>query len=163
MKTSVGYLSHQLSWNNFRIKQNIMSTIVKFFIFILFSQLLNAQTGSGQDITVKINNLESNKGKVYVAVYDSEGSFLNTGVKSTMSKIIGNSCEVTFENIPNGVYAISIFHDENDNNKMDSNFLGIPKEDYGCSNNAKGFMGPPKWEDAKFELKDKSITQTITL
>ena len=140
-----------------------MSTIVKIFVFLLFSQLLNAQTVSGQDITVKINNLESNKGKVYVAVYDSEGAFLNTGLKSTMTKITGNSCEVTFKNIPKGVYAISMFHDENDNNKMDSNFLGIPKEDYGCSNNATGFMGPPKWEDAKFEVKDKSITQIITL
>ncbi|MFD2916232.1 DUF2141 domain-containing protein [Psychroserpens luteus] len=140
-----------------------MSTIVKIFIFLLFSQLLNAQTVSGQDITVKINNLESNKGKVYVAVYDSEGAFLNTRLQSTMTKITGNSCEVTFKNIPKGVYAISMFHDENDNNKMDSNFLGIPKEDYGCSNNATGFMGPPKWEDAKFEVKDKSITQIITL
>jgi uncharacterized protein (DUF2141 family) len=56
-----------------------------------------------------------------------------------------------------------MFHDENDNNKMDNNFLGIPIEDYGCSNNAKGFMGPPKWIDAKFEVSDKSIIQTITL
>lgn len=140
-----------------------MSTVVKFFIFLLFSQLLNAQTVTGQDITVKINNLESNKGKVYVAVYDSEGSFLNTGLKSIMTEITGDSCEVTFKNIPKGFYAISMFHDANDNNKMDSNFLGIPKEDYGCSNNATGFMGPPKWEDAKFEVKDQSITQTITL
>ena len=52
---------------------------------------------------------------------------------------------------------------ENGNNKMDSNFLGIPKEDYACSNNAKGFMGPPKWEDAKFEVKNETINQTIKL
>nr|WP_321223046.1 DUF2141 domain-containing protein [uncultured Psychroserpens sp.] len=140
-----------------------MSTIVKIFIFLLFSQLLNAQISTGQDVTVKIKNLESNKGKVYVAVYDSEGAFLNTGLKSIMTKITGNSCEVTFKDIPKGVYAISMFHDENDNKKLDSNFLGIPKEDYGCSNNARGLMGPPKWDDAKFEVKDKSITKTITL
>ncbi|WP_040278154.1 DUF2141 domain-containing protein [Psychroserpens damuponensis] len=140
-----------------------MNTIVKFFICFLFSQFLNAQATSGQDITVRINNLESNKGNVYVAVYDSQSSFLNTGLQSVKTKITNNSCEVTFKNIPEGVYAISMFHDENENNKMDSNFLGIPKEDYGCSNNATGFMGPPKWEDAKFEVKDKSITQTITL
>ena len=132
-------------------------------ILLLFSQLLNAQIVSGQDITVKVNNLDNNKGKVLVAIYDSKDSFLNKRYKGTMSKINDNTCEVTFKNIPEGVYAISLFHDENDNNKMDSNFLGIPKEDYGCSNNATGFMGPPKWEDAKFELKDKSITQTITL
>ena len=140
-----------------------MSTVVNFLILLLFSQLLNAQIVSGQDITVKVNNLDNNKGKVLVAIYDSKDSFLNKRFKGTMSKINDNTCEVTFKNIPEGVYAISLFHDENDNNKMDSNFLGIPKEDYGCSNNATGFMGPPKWEDAKFELKDKSITQTITL
>ena len=79
-----------------------------------------------------------------------------TGAKSS---ITNNQCVVTFENIPSGIYAVSIFHDENDNGKMDTNFMGIPKEDYGCSNDASGFMGPPKWSDAKFELKDNtSIT-----
>ncbi|TXE17077.1 DUF2141 domain-containing protein [Psychroserpens burtonensis] len=140
-----------------------MGTLVKFFILFLFSQLLNAQTVSGYDIIVKINNLESNQGKVYVEIYDSQEAFLNKGLKSTVVKITEKSCDVTFKNIPKGIYAISMFHDKNDNNKMDTNFLGIPIEDYGCSNNAKGFMGPPKWEDAKFEVNDKSITQTITL
>lgn len=140
-----------------------MATLVKFFIVFLFSQLLNAQIVSGQDITVKVNNLDNNKGKVFIAIYDSEDSFLGNQFKGTISDINENSCEVVFENIPQGIYAISLFHDKNDNGKMDSNFLGIPKEDYGCSNNATGFMGPPKWEDAKFEVKDKSITQTITL
>jgi len=140
-----------------------MATLVKFFIVFLFSQLLNAQIVSGQNITVKVNNLDSNKGKVFVAIYDSEDSFLGHQFKGTISDINENSCEVVFENIPQGIYAISLFHDENDNGKMDNNFLGIPKEDYGCSNNSTGFMGPPKWEDAKFEVKDKSITQTITL
>jgi uncharacterized protein (DUF2141 family) len=140
-----------------------MGTLVKFFILFLFSQLLNAQILSGQDITVKVNNLDSNKGKVFVSIYNSEASFLGKGFKGTISTIENNSCEVTFKNIPKGICAISFFHDENENDKMDSNFLGIPKEDYGCSNNARGFIGPPKWEDAKFEVKDKSITQTITL
>nr|WP_321233334.1 DUF2141 domain-containing protein [uncultured Psychroserpens sp.] len=140
-----------------------MNTLIKIIIFIVFSQVLNAQDGTGQDITVKINNLSNNTGKVLVSIYNSEASFLGKGFKGTMSKIENNSCEVTFEDIPAGTYAISLFHDENENNKLDSNFLGIPKEDYGCSNNARGFMGPPKWEDAKFEVKNKSITQTITL
>ncbi|WP_298894515.1 DUF2141 domain-containing protein [uncultured Psychroserpens sp.] len=140
-----------------------MNTLVKIIVFIVFSQILNAQDISGQEVKVKINNLDSNKGKVYVALYNSEISFLDNGFKSTKSVINNNTCEVTFKNIPQGIYAISIYHDENDNNKLDSNFLGIPKEDYGCSNNAKGFMGPPKWKDAKFKIKNKSVTQTINL
>ncbi|WP_460219669.1 DUF2141 domain-containing protein [Psychroserpens sp. MEBiC05023] len=140
-----------------------MQTIVKIIIFLLCSHLLHAQDMKEQDVTVVVKNLDSNTGKVFISIYNSEASFLGKGFKGTSSDIKNNSCEVTFKSIPPGVYAISLFHDENENNKLDSNFLGIPKEDYGCSNNAKGFMGPPKWEDAKFEIKDKSITQIITL
>ena len=142
----------------------IMSTLVKIIIVFLLSQtVLFAQDNMGQNITVKITNLDGNAGKVYVALYNSETTFLEKKYKSTISTIKDSSCEVVFENVPNGVYAISLFHDKNDNNKMDSNFLGIPKEDYGCSNNAKGFMGPPKWKDAKFKIQNNSVTQTIKL
>lgn len=140
-----------------------MHTLVKILIIIIFGHMLQAQTNSGQSITVQINNLDNNDGKVFVGIYNSQVSFLDKAFKGTSVKIVDNSCEVTFENIEEGVYAISIFHDVNDNGKLDTNFLGIPKEDYGCSNNATGFMGPPKWEDAKFILKKESITQTITL
>ena len=142
----------------------IMSTLVKIIIVFLLSQtVLFAQDNMGQNITVKITNLDGNAGKVYVALYNSETTFLEKKYKSTISTIKDSSCEVVFENVPNGVYAISLFHDKNDNNKMDSNFLGIPKEDYGCSNNAKGFMGPPKWKDAKFKIQNNSVIQTIKL
>ena len=50
------------------------------------------------------------------------------------------------------MYAISVFHDKNDNKKMDTNFIGIPKEPIGCSNGATGFMGPPKYKKAKFTV-----------
>jgi len=140
-----------------------MATLVKIFMFILFSQFLNAYDASGQDITIQIKNIDNNKEYVFVVLYNAKDAFLNESYKGVKSNIKQNSCEVIFKNIPKGVYAISLFHDENENNKMDKNFLNIPMEDYGCSNNAKGFMGPPKWEDAKFEIKNKSITQIITL
>ena len=82
--------------------------------------------------------------------------------KGTKSEITNHSCTIIFENIPKGTYAVSIFHDENNNGKLDTNFFGIPNEDYGCSNNAKGFMGPPKWQDAKFKLNTNK-TLLITL
>jgi len=141
-----------------------MSIVTKILVFVLLSQsLINAQETKGQDITVKIENLNSDTGHVYISLFNTEASFLNKGYKSTISPIENNSCTINFKNIPKGIYAISFFHDENENKKMDTNFLGIPKEDYGCSNNARGFMGPPKWEDAKFEVINQSITQTITL
>ncbi len=141
-----------------------MTTLIKVFIcFIISQSAMLAQDITGQTITVKISHLNSNVGKVYVALYNDESTFLDQMYKATFVTIKDNSCEVEFKNIPNGTYAISFFHDENNNQKMDSNFLGIPKEDYGCSNNARGFMGPPKWEDAKFEINNTPITQSITL
>lgn len=141
-----------------------MSTLAKILVFLLLGQaLIKAQEIKGKEITVKIENLESNKGQVYISLFNTEASFLNKGYKSDISDIKNNGCTITFKNVPKGVYAISFFHDENENKQMDTNFLGIPKEDYGCSNNARGFMGLPKWEDAKFEIKNESITQIITL
>ena len=130
-----------------------MSTLLRLLVIALvhvFTSHLNAQTD--YSVSVTVNGLRSNDGKVFIAVYNSEKDWLETTFKGTTSTITDNSCNVVFKDLPQGVYAVSIFHDENDNGKMDKNFMGIPKEDYGCSNDASGFMGPPKWKDAKFEL-----------
>ena len=140
--------------------KNLITIICLSFLTI---SGLQAQNENLADITVVISNFDTNQGKVFIALYNSEASFLNKGFEATFSKIENNTCTVTFKAVPNGTYAISMFHDENDNNKMDTALFGIPTEDYGASNNAKGFMGPPKWQDAKFQINNKSITQHITL
>jgi uncharacterized protein (DUF2141 family) len=137
-----------------------MSTLLRLLIIVLVHVFTSQiQSQEEYNIAVKVNGLSSNEGKVFLAIYDTEEDFLENTFKGTTSSIANQTCEVVFENIPKGIYAISIFHDEIDNGKMDTNFMGIPKEDYGCSNNASGFMGPPKWKDAKFELtNDTTIT-----
>jgi len=62
------------------------------------------------------------------------------------------SAQVVFADLPAGVYAVSVFHDENMNEKLDKNFMGVPKEGYGASNNPKKKMGPPNFEETKFQL-----------
>ncbi|MEP1489344.1 MAG: DUF2141 domain-containing protein [Algibacter sp.] len=141
-----------------------MKVLVKILCLLALNlTAIYAQEQNGQDVVVNISNLNNNKGKVFIALFNSETSFLNKGIKSEQIKIENKSCHVTFKNIPKGVYAISMYHDENDNNVLDKNIFGIPKETYGCSNNATGFFGPPKWEDAKFEIKEETITQHIEL
>lgn len=119
-------------------------------------QLTNAQEQT-YDITVTITGLNSNNGKVLLALYKGENNFLKKRYKGGISKVTDKKITYVIKNVPKGEYAISFFHDENDNNKMDTNFFGIPKEDYGCSNNATGFMGPPKYNDAKFQLSENKI------
>jgi uncharacterized protein (DUF2141 family) len=69
------------------------------------------------------------------------------------------SAQVVFADLPSGVYAVSAFHDENMNEKLDKNFVGVPKEGYGASNNPKKKMGPPTFDETKFELgaSDQSV------
>lgn len=103
-------------------------------------------------LTVHLTGISSDKGQVLVALYADEKQWLATLYKGEKSKIVDGKATVVFKNVPGGSYGISAFHDENSNGDLDSNFLGIPKEDYACSRGAKGMFGPPKWEDAVLEI-----------
>jgi uncharacterized protein (DUF2141 family) len=126
------------------------------FLLCLYA---NAQSFT---LKVEITGFNSNKGKAFVALYNSEKTFLSKPLKGKIEEIKNNKAVVVFEDLSPGVYAISSFHDENNNGKLDKNFLGIPKEDYAISNNAKGFMSAPKYHDANFSLQEnKSISIKI--
>ncbi len=132
------------------------------FILLAAFYVLSFIKGYAQDahsITINFKGLEANKGDVYVALYNTEASFLKTPFKGVIVKVNNLKATAVFENIPAGEYAISAFHDENDNKKMDTRIFGIPKEPIAISNDAKGFMGPPKYNDAKFTVyEDKNLT-----
>jgi uncharacterized protein (DUF2141 family) len=126
-------------------------TAIAFFI----CSLMSAQN---VNLTVSVSGLKSNTGILKVGLYNSEGTFLKSTYKSITSDIKSNGATVTFVGIPKGEYGISTYQDENSNGKLDKNMMGIPSEDFACSNDAKGFMGPPKYEDAKFNVnKDSKI------
>jgi uncharacterized protein (DUF2141 family) len=126
-------------------------TAIAFFI----CSLMSAQN---INLTVSVSGLKSNTGILKVGLYNSEGTFLKSTYKSITSDIKSNGATVTFVGIPKGEYGISTYQDENSNGKLDKNMMGIPSEDFACSNDATGFMGPPKYEDAKFNVnKDSKI------
>jgi uncharacterized protein (DUF2141 family) len=129
--------------------------MAKIIIAITFfiASLVSAQN---VNLTVTLSGLKSNTGVLLVGLYNSDGTFLKKTYKGVTSDIRANGATVTFLSIPKGEYAISAYHDKNKNGKLDTNFVGIPKEDYASSNNAKGIMGPPKYADAKFELNKDS-------
>lgn len=131
-----------------------------FFFFLCCSFMLNAQTS----IEVEITNFRSNKGVAFIGLYNSEGSFLNEAFKGEKVIIKNNKAILRFDDIPAGSYAISVFHDEDENGELTTNFLGIPKESYGASNNAPSRFGPPKWKDARFKVaRGETIYQKIVL
>jgi uncharacterized protein (DUF2141 family) len=130
---------------------------------IIFSGIFstNAQENETFDLTIEVNGIKNNQGKIFIAIYDSEETFLNkaTGI---IAEIKHKKSTGIFKGLKKGTYAVSLFQDENNNQKMDTKIFGIPKEPYGFSNGASGFMGPPKFKDAKFHLdSNKKITVNI--
>lgn len=122
-------------------------------LVFLISGFANAQSVS---LEVKVTGFKNDSGKVRIGLYNSEFSFLKTIYKSQAEEIKNEVAAVTFSDLPKGEYAISLYHDENNNGILDKNMFGIPSEDYAASNNAKGVMGPPKYADAKFTINTNS-------
>jgi uncharacterized protein (DUF2141 family) len=121
---------------------------------------------SGEQLKVLISGFKNNRGMACVAVFNNSEAFpksANKAVATIYSKIVNNQSEAVFENLSPGEYAVSVYHDENDNKKLDVNFLGIPKEGVGASNDAKGHLGPPKYQDAKFMFKRGNETISIKI
>jgi len=127
---------------------------------IIFSVIFttNAQDKTA-NLTINISGLNSDKGTLLIGLYNKKGDFLKKHFKGDVAKIKNKKSIVVFKDLPEGEYAVSFVHDENNNNKMDTNMFKIPKEDYGCSNNARGFMGPPKYDDAKFQLSENKTIE----
>ena len=121
----------------------LLTTAISLFIFE-FSQAQNET----YNLIIEITDLKSNEGKVMIELLDQN----EKTVEYSKAVIIENKSTAEFKNLPAGTYAVQYYHDENNNDKMDTGTFGIPLEGYGFSNDARGFMGPPDFEDELFSL-----------
>ena len=113
-------------------------------------------------ITVVVKNVKDAHGNIAVALFNNEKDFMKNRLEGKITEARTGEVQVVFENVPPGAYAISVLHDENLNNEMDSNLIGMPKEGFGFSNDATGMFGPPSFEKAKFNcLMSTAITVTL--
>ena len=106
-------------------------------------------------------NIEVPAGKLYIAVFDSQDAFLHPE-KARFQGIFPvdrlGSQKVVIKDVPAGTYALSCFHDVNNNGILDKNWMGIPKEPYCFSNNARPRFRAPTWEEAKFAFRSQSLS-----
>lgn len=119
------------------------------------AEVVTATVGESGTLVVNMYGFRNKNGKAMVSLYNSKDGFpLKPGraYKRAETKIISNLARHVFEGLPAGEYAVSVAHDENGNGEVDTNWIGIPKEGVGASNNAKGRMGPPKFKNAKFSV-----------
>ena len=129
-------------------------------------------SGPGQDeptttLTVRITNLKNHDGQIGLSVFRNPEGWPEDWKQAerwAMVPIKSSPQEIVIEDLPIGIYAVSAFHDENSNGKIDKNFMGIPKEGYGVSNGAKaGMFGPPKFEEALINLEPTGTTINIAI
>ncbi len=114
-----------------------------------------AQAPSSFTLTIQVDNAESNEGYVLFMLFQGEDGFPNSPEKALAydgTRLSNNTATIVFKDLEPGEYAVAVLHDENSNGKMDTNMIGIPREAYGASNDAKATFGPPKFADAKFSI-----------
>jgi uncharacterized protein (DUF2141 family) len=114
-------------------------------------------------ITVRIEALRNDRGTVYVSLHDNKKSFNDNkgALQSAQARPKQGTAVVVFEKVAPGKYALSFIHDENDNKKLDTNFIGIPKEGFGYSKDAMGRFGPPKFDDAALTIPSGATTLVV--
>jgi uncharacterized protein (DUF2141 family) len=132
------------------------------------SPLLEAQSTGTATLTVHVIGARNAKGKIRAALFRDAEGFPNDASHAFRTQPADidpqtSSARIVFTDLPAGVYAVSVFHDENMNQKLDKNFVGVPKEGYGASNNPKKRMGPPSFEEAKFQLSGSEQSIEIKL
>jgi len=130
-----------------------------FFVFIAIMLIINSLSMTQNNVdmekagklTVLISNLKNNKGDVKIGLFNSADSYAGKKekYKGAILKIENKQAIWIIENITFGEYAIKAFHDEDGDDKVGTNFIGIPTERYGFSNNINGLFGPPGFDKAK--------------
>lgn len=125
---------------------------------------LFAMYSDAADLTVDVNGVRNSKGKIRFAIFDKAREFPE-GHETISINVPAKSGVVTvrFSSINPGIYAVAVHHDEDNDNEMDTNFLGIPEEGYGFSNNPKILLSPPTFEISGFKVGDKNKSISMDL
>lgn len=139
-----------------------MRYLLKYPLFALM--LIASSSVFGADLRVEISKADPANGPVYFALFDSEAGF---NARERSGQAVSRSWEdrpsAVFTDLPPGDYAVSVFQDSNNNQKLDTNLLGIPTEPYGFSRNAMGNMGPPGFAAAAITLPENSEELVIDI
>lgn len=134
------------------------------FAATLISLLAIPFAAHAGELKLVINNSGLSGKTLFVAVHSNADEFPMSCDKAIKWTVIatGDQTELSIKDIAAGDYAVSVFADVNDNGKLDTNFIGMPKEPVAVSRDAKGKFGPPKFADAAFKVGEGVDTQTIT-
>ena len=138
-------------------------------IFLLITVLISFSFQSSNKSThliIQATNFQNNDGQVLLDIFSSKEGFPNKrgkAMKSIKGTIVDKAVTFVIRDLAVGEYAFALIHDENNNNELDVNWIGIPTEALGVSKNAEGNWGPPSYEDAAFKLTLDKLTMKIKM
>lgn len=116
-------------------------------------------------LEVVVPQMRNAQGALGCQLFSSPDGFPKKGeraLQAVMAPISDGQARCRFQPVPAGTYAVSVVHDENGNQKLDSNFMGVPSEGYGVSNNKTYAMSEPRWDESRFDL-GPGETRQITI
>ena len=150
-------MSQQKSWLYFTI-----TMVCVLFISLVLADYIQ-ETGT---VIVNIKGFRNNKGVARVTLFDQKKGFPNKykyALAYGDSPVQDSVSQYIFMDVKYGQYGVGVFHDEDENGKLKSNFIGMPREGVGVSNNAKGSFGPPKFKDCLFSVDRDTVELSIDL
>ncbi len=143
---------------------------MKFILAAAWLLLASAPAGSEGTpecaLTIKASGFRSAKGQALAALFNSHDGFPSKGEKAyrrASAEIKDGAAVFVFSGVPYGDYAASVLHDENSNGRLDSNWLGIPKEGVGSSKDPATRLGPPSFKDSAFNINSEELEIKITI
>lgn len=138
---------------------------MNIFNFLVVAFMLYAPANKA-DLKIKITGFKNNGGKCVIMLFKAEPGFPKepkNAVQIFPMVIQNNACELTIPNLDTGTWAVSVFHDANENGEVDTNFIGIPKEGIGVSKNVIPAMRPPRFDECKFQLAEPKMELQIQM
>ena len=154
----------------------LVRTLIYSVIALLFMQPVWASADKAQlerpggegTIQISITDIPSGDGIMFVSLYLTDEGFPGgwqiayRTLQLPAADQVDGKMSVTFEDVPAGWFVIAVLHDEDGNKEMKRNFVGIPKEAYGFSQNPKSPFGPPSWDDAAAWL-ESGVTSMVEI
>ncbi|MEJ7679269.1 MAG: DUF2141 domain-containing protein [Segetibacter sp.] len=138
----------------------------KIILCTILSFLFCIAARSQSTIVLEVSNFKNNNGVCRACLFNSPAAYEGRNSKPFQcisAFVTGHNARMEFNNILSGTYAVFVYHDVNNNNKMDKNFLGIPKEGYGASKNKLPYASAPTFNENKFTVNNKRTLLPIKL
>jgi uncharacterized protein (DUF2141 family) len=127
--------------------------IISGVILAIAFPVLPSLSQSTSTVLLEVSSLKNTRGTLNCRLFTKASDFPDgEGILTVRTPIAGANTTCTFPNVEPGTYAVAVVHDENSNGRLDKNFVGVPSEGYGVSNNKTYALSAPKWEESVFTI-----------